>query len=927
MTNPNEESWLIALAGDVCEGRPVDWSTVHGQASDPGSEVVLRGLERLARVVDAHRSEPDPPAGAAVPPSSHQQLWRHLILLEVVGTGAFGTVYRAWDPQLEREVALKRRESPSARALWTEAQHLARIHHPNVVTVYGAEGDGGDAGIWMEFIEGQTLSAIVRERGPMSAREVAGIGIDVCRALSALHSAGLLHRDIKAQNVMREVGGRIVLMDFSGAGAMQSHSSGAELSGTPLYMAPELFEGKPASAATDSYSLGVLLFYLFSGRLPIEAASVEEVRAALKHGRRMRLRDLRPDLPDTVVQVVERATHVDPAARYQSAGDLEHALAGLLGPSIATLPSPAIPAHTEHHGTRSGAFIWVVAAAAVVIGALAASAVLRPEASKLPAPPVRFTIGPPYNSTSWPRLSPNGRLVVFGAPFEDRAVFWLRAIDEAEGRPIANATATETPFWSPDSRQLAFFSDEKLKIVDLDSGRIETVTEVVHPRGGDWSASGAIVFATDTGIERIARDGTGRQHVTTIDSSVGEYRHGWPEFLPDGRRFLYVIRSRTEERNGVYLGSLDSGVRKRIMPAYSRVKYVSTGHLLFVRNGTLLTQRFDESSAELRGEPTVLAGPVKYHVADDAAFDVADGGVLIYRFNESPASTRVSVVDRRGRELRVMAPAGFFGEPRLSPDGTRIAVERSAPDFSTPDIWMFDLERHSTLQLTRGPAPDLHPVWSPDGQSVIFSSRRGANYDVYRKVVGDLQDRDEVVWASEDNKRVEDWSRDGRLLAVSVPRKGLFTYEMGTRKASLIRTTAGSDNGMQAEFSPDATLIAYASDESGRPEVYVQPVTPTTVRWRVSKDGGAEPHWRGDGRELTFVSPDGWMTSIDIVPGPRLTWSDPRQLFHVTLPKLFSGSNVSVGRQTDRMVLNSLVVPATIPPIQVVLNHPLLVKP
>ena len=240
---------------------------------------------------------------------------------------------------------------------------------------------------------------------------------------------------------------------------------------------------------------------------------------------------------------------------------------------------------------------------------------------------------------------------------------------------------------------------------------------------------------------------------------------------------------------------------------------------------------------------------------------------------------------------------------------------------------MFDLERHGTLQLTRGPAPDLHPVWSPDGQSVIFSSRRGANYDLYRKVVGDLQDRDEVVWASEDNKRVEDWSRDGRLLAVSVPRKGLWTYELATRKATLIRTTTGSDNGMQAEFSPDANLIAYASEESGRPEVYVQPVTSTAVRWRVSKDGGAEPHWRADGRELTFVSPDGWMTSIDIVAGPRLIWSDPRQLFHVTLPKLFAGSNVSAGRETDRMVLNSLVSPSTVPPIQVVLNHPLLVKP
>jgi eukaryotic-like serine/threonine-protein kinase len=922
LTDQHDDAWLIAIADDIGDGRPVDWNTLQQQCTNPATAGILRGLKRLAGVVEAHRTHLDEPSHDTPPVAP--KLWRHLILLEVVGSGAFGTVYRAWDSQLEREVALKLHSVVPGRAPLTEAQHHARIRHPNVVAVYGAEQCDQQVGIWMEFIEGETLATFVQQRGPMNAREVAAIGIDVCRALTALHSAGLLHRDIKAQNVMREVGGRIVLMDFSGAGALQSEGSVAELSGTPLYMAPELFEGQPASPRTETYSLGILLFHLFSGRLPIEGPMLSDVRRAHRSGKRLRLRDLRPELPDTVVQIVERAAHVDPAMRYATAGDLEDALAGILGSSLAAANAVATPGRP---GGRSRIVRVLAAFTAVTIVTLVTVPYLASYRRDAPPLDIEFTIGPPYNAGPWPRVSPDGRSVVFGAPLEGRPVLWTRPLGGIESRPIANAGTVETPFWSPDGRQLAYLADAKLKIVDIESGRSETLTAALHMAGGDWNREGVLIFATDTGIDRIRADGTDRRHVTVLDRTRAEYRHGWPEFLPDGRRFLFVNRSKVAEQTGVYLASIDDpALRRRILPAYSRVAYSDSGHLLYVRNGTLMAQPFDERSAELTGEPVAIGGPVKYHATDDGAFDVSANGVLIYRMTETPALTRLVVLDRRGRELHTLAPTESFAQPRLSPDGKRVAAEKVTRELLSPDIWVFDLERRNSVQLTRDLAPDVHPVWSPDGHSILFSARRGASFDLYRRSVEDPRD-ERLVWRSDDNKRLEDVSRDGRLFLVSTPRKGLWAVTADdTSRQSLIQTTTGGDNGMQAEFSPDAKFVAYASEESGRPEVYVRTLPATVARWQLSTSGGAEPHWRADGRELFFLSADGWLMSVPIASGPDWKTGRARRLFRVTVPTLFGASNFAASRDGERFVVNSFVAEAAVPAIHVVVNHPALMK-
>lgn len=912
MTGTPEDAWLIALANDVGDGRPIDWDAIVPPGASDATRRVVAELRRVAAVVDAHRAGEErlPASVSAEPPADTPSTWRQLVLLQAVGQGAFGTVYRAWDAQLDREVALKVLLHAPQGAPLEEARNLARIRHPNVVAVYGAEQVGEQVGIWMEFIEGETLASVVRDRGPMSAREVAGIGIDLCRALSALHRSGLLHGDIKAHNVMRETGGRIVLMDFSGVQAADA-TRAPTISGTPLYIAPEVFEGRPASFRSDIYSLGVLLFYLLSGHYPIEGSDVAEIRRHHSGGERVRLRDIRPELPDPVVQIVERATAVDPAARFHTVGDLEHALVGIFAAHDATMRG----ADGGGAGPRTSVWIWGLAALSAL---LAGVAVWLAVPVRTPAMPlVRTTIGPPFNSGPWPRVSPDGRMVVFGTTVEGRTVLWLRSLDTLTGRVLKQAETGETPFWSSDSRRLAFFSNDRLKVIDVATGNVETLGDAAAPHGGDWNNNGVLIFGAAGGIVRVTASGSERAFVTTLDEAAGDYQHTWPEFLPDGEHFLFIIRSRVQERTGVYLGSLRPAVPRKIMPAYSRVAYTSSGHLLFVRNAILTAQPFEPASAALSGAPIAIASSVKYHIASDAAFDVSSTGILVYRTNEGLPTTSLMLFDRGGGLQRSLTKPGFFRHPRFSPDGTRIATEGVEGDLQDPDLWVLGPSDRAT-RFTSHAGPDVRPAWSPDGRRLAFSSKRGTSYDIYVKALDVLED-ERVLWKSEADKLVEDWSPDGAALSVTVLRSGLWRYPIDTtQKPTLIRPSFNAET-WQSEFSPDGRWLAYMSTESGRAEVYVEPVPANGARWQVSANGGAEPHWRRDSGELFYLTIDQWIAAIAVPVTGSWSLTAPTRLFKVTVPELLGGSDFSVGPD-GHFVVNVRQSDQAIPPVEVVVN-------
>jgi len=924
LSDTPEDAWLIALGSAVSDGAAVDWRELEQHATTDHARRVLHEMRGIAQIVDAHRSDAlkDPDESPApVPPPARQ--WRHIVLFEAIGSGAFGTVHRGWDPTLDREVAVKlfRSNGGSAISPLEEGRHLARVRHSNVVTVYGADRDGDEAGIWMEYLDGQTLAHMVRDNGPLSAREVTGIGVDLCRALAALHSAGLLHRDIKAQNVMREVGGRIVLMDFSGAHVIERDSRPSVTSGTPLYMAPELLDHGAATFASDVYSLGVLLFFLLSGRLPVEGNTLADLKRAHAGGRARRLLDLRPDLPDSIVRVVERAIVGDASQRYQTAGEFEHALMTASGSPVAVTQSGIAGATTA--GRRSHPWRWVAGIA--LAGAIISIASALHPFAVAPRPVLtHFTIGPPYTSGSWPRVSPDGRFVVFGAIVEGRDRLWVRALDNPAGRPLMNTVATESPFWSPDSSALCFFDDGKLKRIPIESGdaQPEVLADAPTPHGGDWSGQ-TIVFGRDDGLYKITLDqNTVVSRLTKMDPTLGEFQHAWPVFLPDGRRFLFVIRSKNTDRNGIYLGSIDGGTPRFVMPATSRIRYVD-GHLLFVRQGILLAQRFNLNTLELEGQPVTLADRIKYHTSADAAFDVSTSGVLVYSQSPGESTTRLMVFDGRGRELEPLTDRGSYHRPRFSPDGHRVVAEKVNPDDGHVDLWLYDLERHAVARLTSTAATDSRPTWSADGRQIAFSSKRGSVYDVYVKTV-DTTEPEKLLVTGPGDKLIESWSSNGKYLSGTVLRSGLWVYPLdSSEKPRLVRASPRMEN-WQSDFSPDGKWLAYMSYESGGPEVYVEPIPATGARWQVSTHGGAQPHWRNQGRELLYVGTNGLLMSVPLTAGG---WekSEPTSLFHISVPDLIGNGDYTVSPDGTRIVVNTFIADPVVPPIDVIVNWPILI--
>jgi len=356
-------------------------------------------------------------------------------------------------------------------------------------------------------------------------------------------------------------------MDFSGAQAIQRATRTGVTSGTPLYMAPEVLNQGAATIASDVYSLGVLLFFLVSGNLPIEAETVAQLRQAHAEGRRRRLRDLRPDVPDPIVEVIERAIAADASQRYTTAADLEHGLITASGSQAALVRSGSAGTGPARRW-RTNAWTWVAAAAAIVAVAAGIIATwFRPAPPATSSLLTHFTIGPPYLSGSWPRVSPDGRYVVFGAIVEGRDRLWVRSLESTAGRPLMNTIATESPFWSPDSSTLCFFAEGKLKRIPVESGNAqpEVLADAPSPHGGDWSGQ-SIVFSREGGLYAIALDRNGSvSQVTKTDPSQGDYQHTWPQFMPDGRHFLFLVRSTRAERSGIYLGSLDGDTPRRVM--------------------------------------------------------------------------------------------------------------------------------------------------------------------------------------------------------------------------------------------------------------------------------------------------------------------------------------------------------------------------
>lgn len=893
MTVPPDEPGpdLERVVDAISDGKSVEWDSERlDSGADPETLEALRLIDGVSRL---HRGRPgdvrDPDEGAEDEPS-----WGNLLLRGSLGAGVYGEVHRAFDPGLHREVALKL-WSASVRPriieqLLEEARALARVRHPNVLLVHGADVHDGRVGMWTELLEGATLEQLISEQGGCDWREAAIYGIQLCRALAAVHAIGFVHRDVKAANVMRERGGRIVLMDFGSASRffMADDAPGTPLRGTPSAMAPEVLAGAEPTPVADVYSLGALLFRLVSGRPPVPAESLDELKASLAAGPAPSLRALRPEVPLAFSRVVALALERDPGARVPSASELERLLAEALRSDWAGADALAAEGPTTPGGPvagRRGNAMRRIAAVTTAITAVAALAGVlwwgQQSQEAAGARPMQFTLQLPAGE-HMPQfanvvVSPDGSLIVFASQDTlGKSALWLRRFDALTSTRIPGTDGARYPFWSPDSRHIAFFGDSGLCRVDADGGSVRVICKAEMGRGGSWSPSGTILFAGSTQgpLLRVDCEGGTPVPATTLDPRRSEVSHRWPFFLPNGDHFLYVT---TPESNGafsLYVGALHSDRRVYVGPVESGAVY-SSGMLIYMFEQALEGRPFNLRTLRWSGERRQLIPMpgLGGSIAEPHA-SVSRTGTLVHSF-EAARESRLEWIDTRTGRTSPLAVGPYF-DPSVSPDGRRILAER-VEGTGRSNLWMLDARTGAAERWTDDPALNRKPVWSPSGDSIVFSSNRNGHYQLFvRATEGSTEERSILAPLPGLLMWPNDW-RPGGLITFDMYEagSGYDVYELrGGTPVPMARTAAFEARG---SLSPDRRWLAYDSNVSGRMKVLV--VDRQTLERYELPQSGLQPRWARRSGALFFRSPAGEFFQVTPKDGLRPPEWPVRSLF------------------------------------------------
>jgi serine/threonine protein kinase len=873
-------------------------------------------------------------------------------ILALVGAGGMGEVYKARDTRLDRTVAVKVlladfAADPERRARFErEARAIAALSHPHICTVHDVGRHEEIDYLVMEYLDGETLAdRLTRVKAPLPLEQVLTIGIAIADALDKAHRAGIVHRDLKPANVMLTKSGA-KLLDFGlaklrGSAAPIGMSAMTRMTATPPtaegtilgtihYMAPEQVEGRDADTRSDIWALGAVLYEMATGRRPFDGASAASVIGAILKDTPPAVSTRQPLAPSALDHLVERCLEKDADERWQDAGDVKRELAWIA--DVRSRPAADVP--LAQPGRRAVA-PWIVAACVVVAGALGIATLLRPHPSSSMSRRMMFSIVPsdqvrPGGSFA---LSPDGRHFVFvGLAGDGAPSLWVRSTDTAAARRLPGTEDASYPFWSPRSDAIGFFAGGKVKTVAIADGVPKTLAPALNGRGGAWSADGTILYAFVSGpVYRVSDKGGASTAVTSLDTQHRQIGHRWPAFL-DGRHFVYTVQG-AGDATGIYLGSLDSPNSTRLVGAYSNTAFVD-GRLLFVSEGALLAQSLDLDAGRVVGDTVEIAGPVAFSGGSGfAAFSASSNGVLAYTAGGggSVASSEQRWFDRQGTQLGQLGETsvitGNSYSEKLSPDGRTVAI--SSFRGATADIWLVDIARAVPSRFTFDDANELYPVWSPDGSEVLFSSNRGGFYNMYRKPVAGSREETLLV-KSTSHQYPTDWSEHGRtILFTNVDPKTQADIWMvaatGDWKPSPILVT--SFNEYAARLSPDGRWMAYTSDESGRPEVYLQRFPTATGKVPISTLGGSEPCWRADGRELYYLAANRTLNAATVTT-PDFSAGRPAKLFDTIVDTSLGSTHAWHYTPTadgQRFLLNVSAVSET--PTTVVLNWAPWTKP
>jgi len=886
--------------------------------------------------------------GAGVRIVAGQQLGPYKIL-SLLGAGGMGEVYRAKDNRIGREVAIKvlppalSADADHLRRFEQEARAAGRLNHPNILALYDVGTHEGSPYIVSELLQGETLRDRLRGK-PLPLRKAIDLAVQMARGLAAAHENGIVHRDLKPENLFITTNGHLKILDFGLAKLQPKRTKVTDTDvstqsliintdpgvvvGTVGYMSPEQVRGEPTDHRSDIFAFGAILYEMLAGQRAFQAkSSVETMNAILKE-EPPELSKANRETPRALEHIVRHCLEKAPEQRFQSARDLAFDLEELLGSADSTSESRTpLPEQLK----RSQRLVWLISGLcllALLSAAFSAYTYLRHPRVNLQS--LRFTVSPPEKATFEESLalSPDGRWLAFVASTGERKrSLWLRPLDSLVSRTLPGTEGAIHPFWSPDSRALAFFAQGKLKKIEVSGGPPQILCDAPFPIGGTWNRDGVILFAPnyEDSLYRVPATGGEPTPVTTVDRAAHE-THMWPHFLPDGSNFLYQgWNTPGAPQNEYHLGTINGKDRKSylLLSDNCDLAYASAGYLLFERAGTLFAQPFDAERLQLSGEAVAIAEGVATGAFSYANFSVTETG-LAYRGRVGESSSQLVWFNRQGKSLGAVGPQGFYNDPWLSPDEKQVVVRSSDPEGRIGDLWLLQILAGIPLRLTFHPKDDGFPVWSPDGSQIIFSANRTGYYEFYQKPSSGAGD-DELLLQTRTSKALTDWSLDGRYIVYwdTLPTTKLDLAVLplfGNRSPQPFAQT--EFNEKQGRLSPDGRWMAYASDETGRYEVYVQPFPAGGGKWQISIGGGEQPSWRRDGKELFYVG-EGQKLIVVGVDASASTFqrSSPRELFQMHSPvDIWTRNQYAVTSDGQRFLVNTSVDTSSSSPITVVIN-------
>jgi serine/threonine protein kinase/Tol biopolymer transport system component len=870
-----------------------------------------------------------------------------------IGAGGMGEVYRARDTRLNRTVAVKilpahlSTDSAARQRFDREARVISSLNHPNICHLYDVGSQDGVDFIVMEFLDGETLADRLK-KGPMPLEQVLKCGIEICEGLEKAHKSGVVHRDLKPGNIMLTKSGA-KLMDFGLAKAMEvvktvtaTATVGMAGDGSPLtaqgtvvgtfqYMSPEQVEGKEADPRSDIFALGAVLYEMATGKRAFEGKTTASVIAAVLERDPAPVSVLQPASPPAFDGVVRACLAKDPDERFQSIHDLKLELRWIAEAGSHAGALPAVKSKLRNR--LLGAAALVLAAIGGGLGHAyfrgAVDGPLEVRSSILPPDNLSFLTGV---STSGFALSNDGTRLAFCAQSVDGKMgLWVRSLSSTAAQELVGSETGAFPFWSPDGRWIAFFAGGKLKKVPSSGGAVQVICDAPLGRGGAWSPQGVIVFAPSTAgpLYRVSGNGGLAAPATRLDASLGETTHRWPDFLPDGVHFLYVGRQLSDKQAaGVYAGSLDSLLHKKVLDSLTEAHYVAPGYLVFARKTTLLAQPFDAGNLNLTGDAVPIVQDASIQSgALRSGFSVSQAGHLTYAGSNIAADLEFIVTDRSGRRLSSLETPGIPAHVRISPDEHKVAVSVVDLDSENSTIWLYDLGSGLSERFTFAGGKNLNPVWSPDGSQLALTSSRTGSQNVYLKsATGAAEEQPLHPTGTEEDERVQSWSPDGRYLVLdsrpqsrlAVPQIAILPLTGDHKPFLYINSPYASSSG---QVSPNGHWLAYASNESGRGEVYVSSFPQAKGKWQVSFTGGQFPLWRKDGRELFYCTLDGALMEAEITPGKdSFVVGSRKQMFDRRIYQNSLGATYDIFADGQRLIISGVKPQPMHAPLTLVTN-------